>query len=128
MVQPILFAGITTISLVTFSPSAIADGADGPLGHWPNFVPQGFITAPHPNNPSVQTHLYGDWGSIVGEEFIFIQGDMLKLLYHSYHETYLTKRLHELNIMQDWALGYDPVTKIKLTPLAQPGGPIPGPA
>jgi hypothetical protein len=104
------------------------DGTNGPLGEWPNFTPIGFITAPHPDYPELQTHLYGDWGSIVGEEFIFLQDDKIKLLYHSYHETYLTQRLHDYNILDNWALGYDPVTKIKYTPLSNPGGPNPGPA
>ena len=104
------------------------DGEDGPLGEWPDFVPIGFITAPHPDDPDYQTHLYGDWGSIVGEEFIFLQDGLVKLLYHSYHETYLTERIHELELLDDWALGYDPITKIKYTPLVRPGGPIPGPA
>jgi hypothetical protein len=103
-------------------------GADGPLGEWPDFVPVGFITAPHPDDPEVQTHLYGDWGSIVGEEFIFLQDGLVKLLYHSYHETYMTEHPQEQDILHDWALGYDAETKIKFTPLAQPGGPYPGPA
>ena len=104
------------------------DGTNGPLGEWPDFTPIGFITAPHPNNPYYQTHLYGDWGSIVGEEFLFLQDSKIKLLYHSYHETYMTQRTHEYNILDNWTLGYDPVTKIKYTPLASPGGPTPGPA
>lgn len=104
------------------------DGSLGPLGEWPDFTPIGFITAPHPDNPGQQTHLYGDWGGIVGEEFIFLQDDHLKLLYHSYHETYMTDRPHEEEVLEDWALGYDKVTKIKFTPLVQPGGPNPGPA
>ena len=104
------------------------DGTNGPLGEWPDFTPIGFITAPHPDYPEFQTHLYGDWGSIVGEEFIFLQDDKIKLLYHSYHETYLTQRLHDYNVLDNWTLGYDPVTKIKYTPLANPGGPNPGPA
>jgi hypothetical protein len=101
---------------------------DGPLGEWPDFTPIGFITAPHPDNPQYQTHIYGDWGGIVGEEFIFLQDGLIKLLYHSYHETYLTQRTHELNVLDNWELGYDPVTKIKYTPLAKPGGQNPGPA
>ena len=64
----------------------------------------------------------------MGEEFIFLQENMIKLLYHSYHETYMTERIHQLDLLDDWALGYDAKTKIKFTPLAQPGGPIPGPA
>jgi len=103
-------------------------GTNGPLGEWPDFTPMGFITAPHPDYPEYQTHLYGDWGGIVGEEFIFLQEGLIKLLYHSYHETYLTNRIHEENILDNWTLGYDKVTKIKHTPLVQPGGPIPGPA
>ena len=102
--------------------------SNGPIGEWPDFTPIGFITAPHPDNPEYQTHLYGDWGGIVGEEFIFIQDDMIKLLYHSYHETYMTYHPLEEDVLSDWELGYDPVTKIKYTPLAQPGGPNPGPA
>ncbi len=104
------------------------ESTDGPLGEWPDFNPIGFITAPHPDNPQYQTHLYGDWGGIVGEEFIFLQEDKIKLLYHSYHETYLTDRVHENNILDNWTLGYNPVTKIKYTPLVKPGGPNPGPA
>ena len=103
-------------------------GSDGPLGEWPNFTPIGFITAPHPDYPQYQTHLYGDWGGIVGEEFIFLQENKIKLLYHSYHETYLTERMHEENILDNWTLGYDPITKIKYTPLVSPGGPNPGSA
>jgi hypothetical protein len=103
-------------------------GTDGPLGEWPNFTPIGFITAPDPDNPQYQTHLYGDWGGIVGEEFIFLDEDKIKLLYHSYHEIYLTEREHESDILDNWTLGYDPVTKIKYTPLVSPGGPNPGPA
>jgi hypothetical protein len=101
---------------------------DAPLGYWPQFTPIGFITAPHPDDPEVQTFLYGDWGGIVGEEFLVIQEGRLKLFYHSYHETYLTMHLLEEDILHDWLLGYDPVTKIKLPPLARPGGPVPGPA
>ena len=101
---------------------------NGPLGEWPDFTPIGFITAPHPDNPSYQTHLYGDWGGIVGEEFIFLQEDKIKLLYHSYHETYMTQRAHEYNVLDNWSLGYNPETKIKYTPLVKPGGPYPGPA
>ncbi len=104
------------------------DGSQGPLGEWPDFEPIGFITAPHPDAPQYQTYLYGDWGAIVGEEFIFLQDGMIKLLYHSYHETYMTERAHEETLLSDWALGYDAVTKIKFTPLVQPGGPVPGPA
>jgi hypothetical protein len=40
----------------------------------------------------------------------------------------LTFRAHEYNVLNDWELGYDPVTKIKYTPLVKPGGPYPGPA
>jgi len=101
---------------------------EGPLGEWPEFIPIGFITAPHPDNPNYQTHLYGDWGGIVGEEFIFLQDDLIKLLYHSYHETYMTDHPHQEDIINDWTLGYNPNTKIKYTPLAKPGGPYPGPA
>ena len=108
--------------------SNTTNGANGPLGEWPDFTPIGFITAPHPDYPQYQTHLYGDWGGIVGEEFIFLQDNNIALLYHSYHETYMTQRTHEYQVLDNWALGYDPVTKIKLTPLIQPGGPIPGPA
>jgi hypothetical protein len=104
------------------------DGTNGPLGEWPDFTPLGFVTAPHPDYPEFQTHLYGDWGGIVGEEFIFLQDNMINLLYHSYHETYLTQRMHELNFLDNWTLGYDPETKIKYTPLTKPGGPNPGPA
>jgi hypothetical protein len=107
---------------------AAAPGASGPLGEWPDFTPIGFITAPHPDDPSVQTHLYGDWGSIVGEEFLVLEGGRLKLLYHSWHETCLTERDHADELLEGWALGYDPVTKQRYTPLARPGGPVPGPA
>lgn len=106
----------------------ITINSDGPLGEWPDFTPIGFITAPHPDDPSYQTHLYGDWGGIVGEEFIFLQDGMIKLLYHSYHETYMTKHPYEEEVLHNWTLGYNPVTKIKYAPLVQPGGPIPGPA
>ena len=98
---------------------------EGPLGEWPDFTPLGFITAPHPQNPNVQTHLYGDWGGIVGEEFLAIEDSLLKLFYHSYHETYLTTHLHKPDLLSGWELGYDPVTYEKLTPLVSPGGPIP---
>jgi hypothetical protein len=135
MSRPII-SMLLWVSILGCAPGALSSptpgnssyGEDGPLGEWPDFNPIGFITAPHPDNPQVQTFLYGDWGAIVGEEFMFLQGDKIKLLYHSYHETYLTQRLHELDLLPDWALGYDPITKIKLTPLVQPGGPYPGPA
>lgn len=114
--------------LLCFAGTTLADGRDGPLGEWPEFEPIGFITAPHPDYPQYQTHLYGDWGAIVGEEFIFIQDGKVKLMYHSYHETYMTERLYEYELLDNWALGYDPVTKLKLTPLIKTGGPYPGPA
>jgi len=101
---------------------------EGPLGEWPDFTPMGFITAPHPQNPNYQTHLYGDWGGIVGEEFLVIQDNLIKLLYHSYHETYMTSHIHQKDILHDWLLGYDPTTYEKYSPLASPGGPYPGPA
>jgi len=101
---------------------------EGPLGEWPDFTPIGFITAPHPQNPNYQTHLYGDWGGIVGEEFLVIQDSLIKLLYHSYHATYLTKHINQEDLLQNWELGYDAVTYEKHTPLASPGGPNPGPA
>ncbi|PLX04569.1 MAG: hypothetical protein C0595_02650 [Marinilabiliales bacterium] len=101
---------------------------EGPLGEWPDFTPIGFITAPHPQNPNYQTHLYGDWGGIVGEEFLVIQDSLIKLLYHSYHANYLTKHLNQADLLQNWELGYDPVTYEKFTPLASPVGPYPGPA
>ena len=119
-------SGCIIFILIIFSGRLSAQ--EGPLGEWPEFVPQGFITAPHPQNPDIQTHLYGDWGGIVGEEFLVIQDSRVKLLYHSYHETYVTSHLHQEDIMQDWELGYDPVTFVKHTPLAKPGGPYPGPA
>ncbi len=100
----------------------------GPFGEWPDFTPIGFITAPHPDYPEYQTHLYGDWGGIVGEEFIFLQDDKIKLMYHSYHESYMTEHPYQEDVLSDWTLGYDPVTKIKYTPLVKPGGPNPGPA
>ena len=106
----------------------LEDESNGPLGQWPDFTPLGYITAPHPDYPDIQTYLYGDWGSIVGEEFIFIQDNLIKLLYHSYHETYMTFHPLEEEILHDWALGYDKITKIKFTPLVSPGGPIPGSA
>jgi hypothetical protein len=101
---------------------------NGPLGEWPDFTPIGFITAPHPDYPQYQTHLYGDWGGIFGEEFIFIQDSKIKLMYHSYHETYMTDHPHQAEILSNWSLGYNPITKIKYTPLAKPGGSNPGPA
>jgi Secretion system C-terminal sorting domain len=101
---------------------------DGPLGEWPDFTPLGYITAPHPQNPNVQTHLYGDWGGIVGEEFLVIQDDMLKLFYHSYHGTYMTQHSLDDNLLSDWELGYDLNTYEKFEPLASPGGQIPGSA
>ena len=101
---------------------------NGPLGEWPDFTPIGFITAPHPANPNVQTHLYGDWGGVVGEEFLEIQNGSLKLFYHSYHETYMTTRPHDEYFLDNWELGYDSITHIKHSPLAKPGGPNPGPA
>ena len=104
------------------------DGSEGPLGEWPDFTPLGFITAPNPDNPKIQTYLYGDWGAIVGEEFIFIQNDLIKLIYHSYHESYMTEHPHTQEVLHDWKLGYDPDTKEKYTPLVKPGGRIPGPA
>jgi hypothetical protein len=115
---------------VPLTPAAGAptDGSSGPLGEWPDLAPAGFITAPDPDHPDEQTYLYGDWGGIVGEEFLFLQDGLIKLLYHSYHETYMTERIHELEVLDDWALGYDPVTKIKYPPLVRPGGPNPGPA
>ncbi|MEE9553312.1 MAG: dockerin type I repeat-containing protein [candidate division Zixibacteria bacterium] len=113
---------------IIFVSGPILRADDGPLGEWPQFTPIGYITAPHPDNPQFQTHLYGDWGGIVGEEFIFIQDNKIKLLYHSYHETYLTEHPLQENILDNWALGYDPITKVKYTPLACPGGSIPGPA
>ena len=128
MKRCISLAASATAAVFCFGGTAYSGSPDGPLGEWPDFAPIGFITAPHPDNPEYQTHLYGDWGSIVGEEFIFIQDGLLKLLYHSYHETYMTERVHEEEVLHDWALGYDPITKIKYTPLVQPGGPNPGPA
>ena len=119
---------VSLISLLIIFTSVSISRADGPLGQWPNFTPIGYITAPHPDYPQYQTHLYADWGGIVGEEFIFIQDDKIKLLYHSYHETYMTEHPLENNIRHNWALGYDPITKIRLTPLVLPGGPYPGPA
>lgn len=124
----VLAATLAPASLGAQDLPAVARGKAGPLGQWPDFTPIGYITAPHPNNPEVQTFLYGDWGAIVGEEVLLIQDGKLKLLYHSFHETYLTERPHELELLRDWALGYDPITKLRLTPLVQPGGPIPGPA
>jgi len=87
-----------------------------------------FHNSPHPDYPDSQTHLYGDWGGIVGEEFIFLEGGMIKLLYNSYHATYMTEHPYQEEVLHDWALGYDPVTKIKYTPLVSPGGQNPGPA
>ena len=52
----------------------------------------------------------------------------IKLLYHSYHETYLTEHSYQEEILSNWTLGYNPVTKIKYTPLVKPGGQNPGPA
>lgn len=131
----ILFIGSNSFSIIggfnndaEYTNSKRFDGTDGPLGEWPNFTPIGFITAPHPDNPNYQTHLYGDWGGIVGEEFIFLQDSKIKILYHSYHETYLTNHSHQEEVIRNWTLGYDPITKLKYTPLVKPGGPNPGPA
>ena len=124
-------AATAALMLIGFAAPADAGGLSdpaAPLGEWPDFTPIGFMTAPHPNNPAIQTHLYGDWGAIVGEETIFIQGDELKLLYHSYHETYLTRRPLAEDVSAGWALGYDAATKVKFTPLALPGGPASGSA
>jgi len=123
-----LIVVITTIALGTGAcfcqfNDDLRDGSSGPLGQWPDFTPIGFITAPNPDDPEVQTYFYGDWGAIVGEEFIFLQDGKIKLLYHSYHETYLTERAHEIDVLQDWELGYDKVTKIRFTPLALPWRP-----
>jgi len=118
--------GITTD--LDFIDGNRTDITEGPLGEWPEFIPIGFITAPHPDNPQYQTHLYGDWGGIVGEEFIFLQDGKIKLLYHSYHETYMTEHPHQEEILNNWILGYDPLTKLKYTPLVKPGGPNPGPS
>jgi len=101
---------------------------EGPLGEWPEFTPLGFITAPHPQDSTYQTHLYGDWGGIVGEEFLVIQNGLIKLFYHSYHETYLTQHPHQEDIMENWELVYRPDSYDKYPPLAEPGGPYPGPA
>jgi hypothetical protein len=46
-------------------------GSDGPLGEWPDFTPIGFITAPDPDNPQYQTHLYGDWGASLVKNLFF---------------------------------------------------------
>jgi len=129
-----VLAAITILCLSNAAPaddrsvSKSTENNKGPLGEWPIFTPIGNITAPHPNYPQYQTHLYGDWGSIVGEEAIFIQNGLIKLLYHSYHETYMTQRVHEAALLDNWTLGYDKKTKVKYTPLVKPGGPIPGPA
>ena len=128
-----VFACILLLQLATApSPGAGADDRSGdkkgPLGEWPDFTPIGYVTTSHPSYPQIQTHLYGDWGGIVGEEYLVIQDGLLKLLYHSYHETYMVHRIHERNLLADWSIGYDPVTKVKWTPLAKPGGPNPGPA
>lgn len=116
----------TLLLVICISPFLISQ--DGPLGEWPEFTPQGYITAPHPMDPSFQTHLYGDWGGIVGEEFLVIEDSLLKLFYHSYHETYLTTHLHEEEILKDWELAYDTVSFQKFNSQAQPGGPFPGPS
>lgn len=119
---------IAMLLLLGLVASTFADGENGPLGEWPDFTPIGYITAQHPNYPDIQTHLYGDWGGVVGEEFIFLQDGLVKLIYHSYHESYMTHHPHTEALLSDWALGYDKVTKIKFTPLALPGGPYPGSA
>jgi len=124
-------SGLNSDNLESITGETISDifyNSDGPLGVWPDFTPIGYITAPHPDYPEYQTHLYGDWGGIVGEEFIFLKEDKIKLLYHSYHETYLTEHSFQEEIINNWTLGYDPVTKMKYTPLVKPGGPNPGPA
>ena len=116
---------VTTLTLYYLgnTPAITNNGSDGPLGEWPDFVPIGFITAPHPDTPGVQSHLYGDYWAVVGEEFIFLQDGKIKLIYHSYHESYLTERTHEEEVLDNWALGYDSVTKVKFIPLVKTGGP-----
>ncbi len=116
------------ILLTIMLPGTWIHGQEGPLGEWPDFTPLGYITAPHPQNQEYQTHLYGDWGGIVGEEFIVIQDSLIKLLYHSYHETYMTQHSHQESLLHDWELGYNPVSFEKYPALASPGGPYPGPA
>ena len=75
---------------------------DGPLGEWPDFVPIGFITAPHPDFPQYQTHLYGDWGGIVGEEFIFIQDDLIVLI--TEEGNYVKMHIDEVLRAPDWTV------------------------
>ncbi len=101
-------------------------GKEGPLGEWPTFEPIGFITATFPDSPAFQTHLYGDAGGTVGEEFILIQDNKLKLIYHSYHESYMVERTHEKEVLDNWSLGYDPVTQVKHLPFVRTGGPDSG--
>jgi len=40
----------------------------------------------------------------------------------------MTEHSHKEEILSNWTLGYNPVTKIKYAPLTKPGGPNPGPA
>ncbi|MBT3242873.1 MAG: T9SS type A sorting domain-containing protein [Bacteroidetes bacterium] len=114
------------ILLLVLSLSIRLGAQEGPLGEWPDFTPLGFITAPHPQDANYQTHLYGDWGGIVGEEFLGLQDGFLKLFYHSYHSSYLTKLLFQEHLLQNWTLGYNPNTLVKFSPLVKPGGPNPG--
>ena len=71
---------VEVVSITSEGASSKIYSEDGPLGEWPDFTPIGFITAPHPDYPQYQTHLYGDWGGIVGEEFVFLQGSLPILL------------------------------------------------
>ncbi|MEE8573367.1 MAG: hypothetical protein V3T20_08875 [Gemmatimonadota bacterium] len=67
---------LCTLTTTVNGTEAGRDGSQGPLGEWPDFRPIGFITAPHSDNPQYQTQLYGGWGGIVGEEFIFLQSGL----------------------------------------------------
>jgi hypothetical protein len=40
----------------------------------------------------------------------------------------MTDHPYQEEILSNWTLGYNPITKIKYTPLVKPGGPNPGPA
>ncbi|MFC1889513.1 hypothetical protein ACFL4G_07130 [Thermodesulfobacteriota bacterium] len=86
----VVFVAVMVFLGTTGTVISAADDSDGPLGEWHDFTPVGYITAPHPNNPVVQTHLYGDWGWIVGEEFIFNFNDFFTKL--------KKKRIHRLFI------------------------------
>ena len=57
----LLFGAINLTYIPGDAVSIQTTGTNGPLNEWPDFTPIGYITAPHPDNPEYQTHLYGDW-------------------------------------------------------------------